>query len=495
MDWREHYDKRHRYKNGTPYGMLDMADIGHINRKINRFTQKINMSNNNSLIISFLERMEDGLTFLLLFSMIGCFFVSVVWFFLSSIDIVGTQIEALNFGAAFYPITFLISIIVGDNLRKSISDSAEESRRYLDTLLSIKNLGFQASMLFKKSFHVKVDENRTLVMREDMSMDGVFDMVNNPDKWLAQGERHRYELSLMLCTLAYHAHTCMGAGGLHMDSNYYQFMIYKGEVLLYNTLEWADVGTEMKYAPSAEIIKKYRLLVDHLMVDFTIPKEVFNIAPRSQIIFGKNELPTPTMVIESKRIRRILLDYYTEDELTIIEYHLDRSTSKKRGEVHVNILQNDPYTMSLSAISRIGAILEAPIYQTRDISSIHRNLIDVSDKISAIWVDRQARRPKIYKQVFQIVVFFYLVFSVPLQVISNTNGYWGIVIIPTIMMIYITPLIVSEWLGFPFTNNKESMHPPHRQFRGDLCEEIMQHFGYPIEAMITTTINHQSTIY
>jgi len=101
----------------------------------------------------------------------------------------------------------------------------------------------------------------------------------------------------------------------------------------------------------------------------------------------------------------------------------------------------------------------------------------VFKQISDIWVSNQVKEPQMYSTIFTSILVLYLGILVPLQVIGSTNEYWALLIIPIIIMIYVSPLIVSNWIGHPFKKNKMRNHPPHRQHRAGLCEKIARMFG------------------
>ena len=498
------FQSPNRYHYGTRIGSLPSASERIIQKELLRisFTKVHNPHYRETFlghkIIQLLKGMEDGLTFVILLYIVLCVFVAVAWFLLASIPQVRVEITKQEFSSAFYPIVFLIAIIVGENFRRSVSSASNEAKEYAKILFSIRKLAENVSMLFKRAHNVEYGIGEDLVI---LGKPEVYKKDISDSERLEIARKHRDDLLACLLTLSYHSYACMRNSDLRLDANYILFGIYKGEVLLYKELNWTRTRI-MTRGPRVYDSKIFTF--PHLLLSQVEEEEAFKIAqlngstirliPKNyqsdndDVIFVNQSgyLEDENELNRRRGLHETYLKYYTIDELRVIEYHfnLEGHTSgytpdahKKALEHLTKILHQDPFNISTLAIRKIEELTNQPEYKSSATHAARSTAAETSALLANIWIDQNTERHYIYDLIFRSIISFYLLILVPLQVISATNRYWALVIIPIIIMIYVTVIIVYMWLGSPFEKQKEELHPPYRQWRSSLCEQISMLFG------------------
>jgi hypothetical protein len=163
----------------------------------------------------------------------------------------------------------------------------------------------------------------------------------------------------------------------------------------------------------------------------------------------------------------------------MIEYRLqlDSGERKPRSRNIFRISENR-YQFSEQAIRKLAELITKRVSKASLLTTIETRTNAVREKLTNISIENKTLRPPAYNYTFNMIVSFYLIVLVPLQVISSANAYWGFLIIPTIMMIFIVPVVISNWIGTPFQERKEDKHPPHREYRSGLLQDISLLFGY-----------------
>lgn len=391
-------------------------------------------------VVSFLKQVDDGLIFVLVLYFIMFIFVATTWLLLTRIDSVRHEIESQNFSGAFYPITFFIAIIAGGNLKRAMDHSTAESKKYLDVLFLIEWISNVIFTIYQNTFGVDIDARGNLIFRNEERWKVSEDMQIWRRK---EAEIQRKRIKYYLLTIAYHIYATFGNNDLHLDANYFQFAIYKGEALLNRD--------RIRHNTEGSSRRKYK----------------------------DDSCPMPKRTFFRSTLYNELLQQDTElscDEKIIIEYHMAEEIRRKYFP-YLHIIRGDSLHIVKQAIENILGLLSDPIYRPNHISIAQDHLHKLFEQITKKWTHMQVQEPQMYGVIFNVILFFYLGILVPLQVISNTNAYWGLFIIPIIIMIYLAPIIVSNWIGEPFRKNKFRVHPPHRQYRGLLCEKIANMFG------------------
>ncbi len=394
-------------------------------------------------IVSFLSQMDDGLIFVLIFYLIVWIFVATVWFLICRIDGVLDELKTQNFTGAFYPITFFIALIAGNNLRKAVAESTSASKKYRKLLTAIEWTSYTIFTIYQNTFGVDMGHDGSLRFRDQVEWN-VSEEVQRQRR--IDAESHRKYIKNYLLTLAYHLYATFGDHDLNLDANYFQFKIYRGEALLDGSRAMEDIKTHKYHGlkdPCEELIPQSR----HTLFQSPLFKELVDL--------DKN---------------------ITCEEKIIVEYHMAENIRKKAFPF-LHVIRSESLHITKHAIVNIMSILANPIYHAGHIGTAQQLLQGLFLQIMEMWTDGQIREPRMYNIIFNTILIFYLGILAPMQVISSTNPFWGLFIIPIIIMIYVAPIIVSNWIGQPFKKNKLRSHPPHRQSRGVLCQTIANMFG------------------
>lgn len=144
-------------------------------------------------------------------------------------------------------------------------------------------------------------------------------------------------------------------------------------------------------------------------------------------------------------------------------------------------VKNHPhFRYSFGCLKQLVSWLSASssvLFQPHQSRSLNDSVNLVYEELYNIWIAENNPQPKVFNTVFTIIIYLYLIIMVPLQIIGNTNEYWGLVIIPSVFLIYMIPIVAAEWYGNPFDINRERDHIPSRQYRTGTCALIKSDFA------------------
>ncbi len=449
---KRHHSHKEKYKHGTKFGDLNKSDMTIVEKELKKLDIKsirdikYKYGFIGGMVISFLSYVDDGLIFIILIHLMICLFISVIWFFIASLDSVKDEINKNDFTGAFTPIVFLITFIVIGYFKRSISNATSRSKKFLDYLHSVKILANSiANGINKEDLEIK-----TMLRKYCMA-------------------------------LAYHSSCFSFIQDVNLDIFYFVFRIYEGEMPVSITFDYTDIDIDaiIRGTEDAMIINENRALIsppEDLIKDIkSCTFWLTSLHNNADDKYSRETMKRRTDVTE------ILTEKYTMDELRFIEYRLRKNHSQliENG----NDMRDTQYRLSCKLITRISNLVSQLNIPDPTKKKIAENSDIVSGKLNSIWIEGTAVDQPIYDIIFEIITYFYLFFLVPLQVISNTNNYWSLVFNPTIMMIYKTPVVVADWIGPPFSQRKENLHPPHRLHRAIALKEIAEQFGLHIDRM------------
>lgn len=138
-----------------------------------------------------------------------------------------------------------------------------------------------------------------------------------------------------------------------------------------------------------------------------------------------------------------------------------------RSETTNDIFKNAVLFMDFSA----SHMLHQGVIPNAMFKRISDDIYKINNEVNEVNKAQRIFTPQVFNFVEYFILGFYLLILTPLEVYSNTED-WLLLIYPTILALYVLPILFGDWLKDPFAKNPRYDGPEVLAWRNKLYREI-----------------------
>jgi hypothetical protein len=426
---------------------MEMSEIRLIG--LNRVESYKNQAFVQYTLNSLFASTDDGLIFRIAGHVCTYIIVGVVWLGLWQISFIRDQLEENNFSNAFTPLTILFAIILGDQLRGTLEKVTQVNSGYFRLLRLIVKTTVECSRCA-----AKIEQKPDRVGE---------DVIKTRD----------YVIGSLLASLAYY--------------EFYKYKIWKS----------CEAITTFKKMTARERNAVYLLSPEKLRSLFHEEGDVRvshgDTRSKKNRVDGLYDVDRAPIKIPDRELKHLPYQIVRHEKGTDLMTYTkmgnpcecaDITTSFARSSRSVGLRvpctsgRYNSGATRVHSISNTGEVrLSVCDLALKNYASVSTCFDKIHEEIEGILSKNENKRPKAFERLFILTMIFYTHVMIPIQFISSTNAYWGVVGIPCILAVYLIPLALKDWYGNPFIRAKMTVRSTFISRRNKSCAEIRKMFG------------------